>query len=109
MATRARTRRKRDLVKKCTIAREGGNRALVDFHVTPPLGSSMSLGGRSAAAELVQCTSAVREDCVSGATMARCRQVVAQMAKVVVVVLAKGNDGRRIVDYIKGDGSRCRD
>ena len=28
-------------VRKCHIARDGGNRALADFHVMPPLGTSI--------------------------------------------------------------------
>ena len=38
---RATKTRKRVLVRKWTTALDGGNRALADFHVTPPLGSSI--------------------------------------------------------------------
>lgn len=44
MAARTKISKKRDRVRKDMIAREGGSRALVDFHVTPPLERSMSLG-----------------------------------------------------------------
>lgn len=44
IATTIKTSRNRDRARKDRMAREGGSRALVDFHVTPPLGSSMSFG-----------------------------------------------------------------
>ena len=40
------TRTKRERTRNEMMAREGGNRALVDFHVTPPLGRSMSFEGK---------------------------------------------------------------
>ena len=43
--TKAKTSRKRDLVRNDRMALEGGNRALVDFHVTPPFGRSMASAG----------------------------------------------------------------
>ena len=51
MPASAVNRRKRVRKRKCIMALEGGNRAFVDFQVTPPLGSSMSwretaMGGR---------------------------------------------------------------
>ena len=51
MPASAVNRRKRVRKRKCRMALEGGNRAFVDFQVTPPLGSSMSwretaMGGR---------------------------------------------------------------
>lgn len=52
------------------MVREGGNRALVDFHVTPPLGSNMSLRAGERAAELY-CTSAVLRASVLSATIAK--------------------------------------
>lgn len=42
---RARKRGSRVRENKWKIALEGGSRAFVDFQVTPPLGSSMSLMG----------------------------------------------------------------
>lgn len=52
IATTIKTSRDRDRARKDRMAREGGSRALVDFHVTPPLGSSMSFGRDGRTAEL---------------------------------------------------------
>lgn len=52
IATMTRTSKNRVRARKDMIVREGGSRALVDFHVTPPLGSNMSPGGRGGTAEL---------------------------------------------------------
>ena len=41
MPANATKRRKRVRVRKCRTALDGGSRALVDFQVTPPLGSSI--------------------------------------------------------------------
>lgn len=45
IAASTRNRGKRVRENKCNTALDGGRRAFVDFQVTPPLGSSMSLRG----------------------------------------------------------------
>lgn len=44
--------KKRVLVTITSTARHGGSRALADFHVTPPFGSSIVAGGTSRDLEL---------------------------------------------------------